>query len=221
MNALRVTARQVGRQTQEGAWDFTWGEVNSHVPDTSEMQQHASTLIADISTEAVPLVTKSGTSVGLTADMVAAAKPSKSSTEPRSSTEPDQKTPLTQEALETFAAAKFQQPDDAVSLAESLCSGPVSSLSSGEGAEQVAQLSEDCNIALAATILAGSERGKYVHLCNGDYSEADTRIKCRCGTSLGRNGTAIEVAGLFKVGSKQPCPQCLPHMDPILLRELW
>ena len=115
----------------------------------------------------------------------------------------------------------FQKPDDAVSLADSLASGAVSSLSSGEGEEQEKELSQEYHVTMNSTILAAGTKGTYVHVLSPEATDQDAKIKCKCGSALGRNGAVMEVAALFHVGAKQPCPQCRQHFDPIILRELW
>ena len=46
VSAVRRTAESVGRVTAYGAWDFTWGEIPQHVPDTTPLRQTASSMSA-------------------------------------------------------------------------------------------------------------------------------------------------------------------------------
>ena len=64
---MRVTADKVGRKTVEGAWDFQWGEVPAHVPDTTPLQQKAAALGVDITVEGLSNSEALGLKVGLSA----------------------------------------------------------------------------------------------------------------------------------------------------------
>ena len=51
VKALSLAAEAVGKKDEYGAWQFVWGDVPTHVKDTTLLKQKARVLAADITVE--------------------------------------------------------------------------------------------------------------------------------------------------------------------------
>ena len=200
IESMRRTAHSVGAVTPRGAWDFQWGDIPAHVPDTTSIRQEAVTLSRDITIE-MDNSSEPSTSLGLRASMT---RPGPMPTIPEEGT------------------TEHHGTEEEMSEGEDDPSSASSSSSSSENSTEEEAAEEDLlaeTTEAERTILAtGRAKIAQVHVVLVGDDGRSEHIACACGKRLRRPTAIMDNARHFPAFDRRPCPQCRQVWPPGLER---